>query len=96
MTFRHISETLPGWLVAELEKMAEAVQASAKFNREVEYLHEHRVHTRRSMATARPTSEPHHSAVVIDLRAWKGGRDAPGGGSSAPAVQRDREEERRC
>ena len=68
--------------------MAAAVEAAAQVNREVEYLHAHRVNTRRFMATASPTSEAPRSAVVINLDVWKSSRDARGGGASAPAYQR--------
>ena len=87
MAWKNAGDSLPAWLRSEIEKMAAAVEAAAEVNREVRYLHAHRVNTRRSMAVARPTSEPHHSATVIDMRAWKGGRDAREE-RRAPAYQR--------
>ena len=86
MEFRPVRDCLPAWLTDELEKMAAAVEAAAQVNREVEYLHTHRVNMRRSMATARPTSEAPRSAVVIDLCMWKSSRDARGGGRASRPI----------
>lgn len=92
MTWKHVSDALPGWLRAEIEMMKSGATEAAPSYREVEYLHTHRVNMRRSMATARPTSETPRSAVVIDLCMWKSSRGTHGGGNhAAPAYQRDRE-----
>lgn len=86
MAWKNAHDALPAWLRSEIEKMAAAVEAAAQVNREVEYLHAHRVNTRRFMATARPTSEAPRSAVVINLDVWKSSRDARGGGRASRPI----------
>lgn len=85
MTWRHISECIPAELMAEIEKMAEAIalnDASAKFVRDDDTPRTQKEDMRRSMPAIR------YSAVVIDLGMWKAGRTARGGVSRGPACQR--------
>ena len=71
MAWKRVDEALPAWLRAEIEMMKSGATEAAPSYREVTTLHTHRVNMRRSMATARPTSEAPRSAVVIDLCMWK-------------------------
>jgi len=101
MTWKHVSDALPGWLRAEIELMKSGASAEpAPSYREVitkeeageigdfsNCLHmQAALRTRRFMATARPTSEPHRSAVVINLDVWKSSRDARGGGRASRPI----------
>ena len=107
MAFRHISETLPGWLVAELEKMAEAVQASAKSGGEQRQQRQRptalasKAHMHLALVSTRdrPAHAPRATAALGAGRSLRlivdndrVGRDARMEGASAPACQRSGKE----
>ena len=68
MAWKHISDSLPAWLSAEIEEKAGAAKAPA--SGQVSYLPANKGHANRSMITASPTRRP-SSAVVIDLSVYR-------------------------